>query len=599
MRRLLGTLLCILIGSLSAFAERVDIHKLVATNLRFDKKAVFCLISKNPSIPGTAKKNDFTRLATLYNKAKKKLKRSSAQKRKLQSLKKELDSASKHCVDLTSPIVNPAPPTTPIPQATIIPGAQSLSLELFQGEMTLERVQHLLRRTTYGATIEDSNRVLSIIQSSGLEGAIDYLMQDSATPELDAEVEKLKDGDESEDHDYINPEGMRMVLLTYAQKSPNQFKERMAMFWHDLFAASHRVLDWGEMHFIEDYLSICRREAFGNVKRFALSMATNGMMLTWLDGRLNRKGKINENFAREFWELFSLGIGNYTEKDVNEAARAFTGWTVVWNEDSDRFEVAYIPARRDNLNKTIFENTPYQQTGNFGAEDIVRLTYDAHPEGAKFIVKKIFSFLVGSEPSNEIENALAAQLHATNFEIRPLVKTILLSKAFFANQIPFNKIRTPLTFLVSFHRATKLPINFWETLEFLKSTGQDPLNPPSVKGWDDNSYWLNQQWMLNRMNLANETFNYASWKFQPYSYRQQVHINPNTYSELLQQVSDRLQIQIPVEIQADLLDYLATTKKWNNSIVKEIFNKNDIEKIERKIRGLVFILMQQPRLQRE
>jgi uncharacterized protein (DUF1800 family) len=216
-------------------------------------------------------------------------------------------------------------------------------------------------------------------------------------------------------------------------------------------------------------------------------------MMFYLDTQNSRKGKPNENFAREVMELFTLGEGNYTEQDIREAARAFTGYQL------NRLTGGTFHNRKqwDETDKTIFG-----KTGPFTGADVVGLIFEK-PEAARFMTKKIWEFFVYDNPSEAAINALAGGFHKADYQIRPLLREIFLSKEFYAEAAIRSQIKSPVQYLIQLLKQLEItapPVGFPITAQ--QQLGQVLFMPPNVAGWDWGQAWINTNTLLTRYNLA-------------------------------------------------------------------------------------------------
>ncbi|HEX4349927.1 MAG TPA: DUF1800 domain-containing protein, partial [Verrucomicrobiae bacterium] len=272
---------------------------------------------------------------------------------------------------------------------------------------------------------------------------------------------------------------------------PRPLQERMALFWHGHFATSvDKVRDAYYMWLQND---IFRRQATGNWKLLLLEMGKDPAMLVWLDQAQSRKEHANENFAREVMELFTLGEGHYTEHDITEAARALTGWSLNRQEQT----YVYRPFTHDNGDKTIFG-----KTGNFDGDDFIGMIV-AQPQSAKFITAKIWNYFSGSEPSPELNEALAANFRENGNNFKPFLKTMFRSEEFYSPDIVRNQVKSPVQWLVGSVRVLQSdlppPLVSWG---ITRQLGQDLFAPPNVKGWDGGVTWITTNTLLTRYNDA-------------------------------------------------------------------------------------------------
>ena len=216
-------------------------------------------------------------------------------------------------------------------------------------------------------------------------------------------------------------------------------------------------------------------------------------MLVWLDQAQSRKQHPNENFAREVMELFTLGEGHYTEKDITEAARAFTGWSI------ERVTLKYVwrPNMHDYGAKTIFG-----KTGNFTGDDALKLIV-AHPQSARFISRKLWTFFAAENPSDQLVEALAAGFRAGGNFFKPLLRAMFMSEEFYSPAVMRQQVKSPVQWLVSTVRMLERelpPAQYCSNT--LRQLGQDLLFPPNVKGWDGGLSWITTNNLLNRYNAA-------------------------------------------------------------------------------------------------
>ena len=278
--------------------------------------------------------------------------------------------------------------------------------------------------------------------------------------------------------------GNRMVA------TPRPLQEKMALFWHGHFTSSEeKVRDYRKML---KQVELFQREGMGNFRTLLIAAAQDPAMLAYLDAGVNVKGSPNENFAREIMEMFTMGVGNYTEKDIREAARAFTGWNFVG------LEFHADPAKHDDGEKTFFGETARYD----GVGIIDRIL--AAPATPRYISGKLYKFFVRDDLSPELRAALGSRLRESHYNIAPLLETIFLSKDFYADTSRGSRIKSPVEFVVSTYRKlgqTHLPgaPDFNRVTETL---GQHLLFPPTVAGWSYGRSWITPSLLIERGNFA-------------------------------------------------------------------------------------------------
>ncbi len=265
-------------------------------------------------------------------------------------------------------------------------------------------------------------------------------------------------------------------------KSDNALHERMVWFWHNHFTASIKSVRTAKWMLDQD-LSI-RKHALGNFADFLKVMTFEPAMLIYLDGKSNKKGQPNENFARELLELFTLGEGHYTEKDIKEAARAFTGWKV----NVKKGEAVFRKKLHDDGVKTFMG-----QTGNFKGEDILQILLK-NPRTAEFICEKLWhEFVSIQKPESAVIKSWAKSFQASNYDISKLLKTIFKSQVFWDEKYRGTLIKSPVDLVVGTLRTLDLEDSDIPLLALnrqLKRLGQELYAPPNVKGWVGGKTWV-------------------------------------------------------------------------------------------------------------
>jgi len=239
--------------------------------------------------------------------------------------------------------------------------------------------------------------------------------------------------------------------------------------------------------------ALFRNLALGDVRELTRSVSYDPAMLKYLDNLRNDRSHPNENYARELMELFTLGIGNYTENDVREAARAWTGVRI--RRDTGE---PYLSARLHDDGRKTFLN----QTGNFDGNDIVDIIFQ-QPAAARFFAAKLLNFFVYNDPEPELVEATAALLCKNSFTLRPVISTLLRSNVFYSPRAYRALVKSPVEFVVGTYRLFGVGQTTVEALGALRRMGQVLFYPPNVKGWPGGSTWLNSSTVLARENFAN------------------------------------------------------------------------------------------------
>jgi hypothetical protein len=280
--------------------------------------------------------------------------------------------------------------------------------------------------------------------------------------------------------------------------TPRPLEEKLTLFWHNHFATSQEKVQRHQL--MLGQMAMLRRGANGNFRELLIGIAQDPAMLIWLDNKDNVKGQPNENFAREVMELFSMGEGQgYTDKDIREMARAFTGWTMSKDETvQDAGSFIDDPVKHDAGVKCFLG-----ASGNFNGSDAIDIILK-QPATPRFVTKKLYRYFVREEISEELHEKLAQILVDANYELKPLLKAMFLSHDFYSDASRGAQIKSPAHLLVSTYRKLGLTAipgipDFNETMATL---GQALLQPPNVAGWAGGKAWINPATLLARGNFA-------------------------------------------------------------------------------------------------
>ena len=272
--------------------------------------------------------------------------------------------------------------------------------------------------------------------------------------------------------------------------SPRPLQEKMALFWHGHFATTEeKVRDYRKML---QQLELFEAQGLGNFRTLMVGVAQGPAMLAFLDAGVNVKGAPNENFAREIMELFTMGVGNYSEHDIREAARAFTGW----NFEGTTFTVNSV--QHDNAEKQVLGHS-----GNFDGVDVIDVILD-HPATPQFMAAKLYRFLVRDDLDPAVKAELGRRLKAGHYEIAPFLEMVLLSKDFYAPESTATRIKSPVDLVIStYHKLglEQVP-GVPDFNDVTGSLGQRLLYPPTVAGWAQGRSWITPGLLLERGNFA-------------------------------------------------------------------------------------------------
>jgi uncharacterized protein (DUF1800 family) len=273
--------------------------------------------------------------------------------------------------------------------------------------------------------------------------------------------------------------------------TPAPLQEKMTLFLHGHFATAANTKGIYGLDIIAQN-ELFRSYALGNWRALTHYVARDRAMLKWLDNARSVKAHPNENFARELMELFTLGIGNYTEQDVRESARAFTGFTFARRTGQFYFNAA----QHDDDPKTFLGHT-----GNLNGDDVIDIIF-AQPAAANWFATKLLAFFVYSDPEPELVEAVAELIRKNDFNMLPVMSTLLRSRVFYSDRSYRALVKSPVEFVVGTYQLFGVTQVTPEVIGDLNRMGQVPFHPPSVKGWDGGAQWLNTQTILARENFV-------------------------------------------------------------------------------------------------
>lgn len=310
--------------------------------------------------------------------------------------------------------------------------------------------------------------------------------------ELKENRERLKNADQTLKKDFLSKEVKTNLELKawWLQKMRDEefpLREKMTCFWHNHFVSTFQKVKVN--HWIYQHNQLLRENAFGNFRELTKQILKTNAMVKYLDNNENKKGKINENLSRELLELFTIGVGNYSEEDIKNGAKALAGLGI-----GDE-EATYRPRQKDDS-----EITYLGKKGNFNSDDIVDIIFE-QKNAPYFITRKILKWFLYDSPKEDLVVYYGNYLREKDFEIQPLLTKIFLEES--KKDTSGNKIKDPLVYI--FQLMDELNIdqgNMKMTAFFLKEQGMDLFNQPNVKGWDGGKNWLTSQIFLQRNNAS-------------------------------------------------------------------------------------------------
>ncbi|MEW6127632.1 MAG: DUF1800 domain-containing protein [Acidobacteriota bacterium] len=470
--------------------------------------------------------------------------------------------------------------------------------------LNFDEAAHLLRRMGFGGPPEE----LEFLTTLGREGAVDALINYTQTDNsaLDDLIAQSFDFSNPDIFERFNRGELQRWWMTRMVYSKRPFEEKMTLFWHNHFATAANKVD-DRFMFVQNLK--LRAQALDRFDNLLLTVSQDPAMLIWLDGIVNVRGKPNENFARELQELFTMGIkdvvtgeANYTEQDVQEIARAFTGWKFFFNRGTrDPFNYPFLvnPAEHDELPKTV-----YGQTANFTGQDIISIVSNKRATG-RFLVYKFFNFFVypldtaNAADRSTIEK-FADVYFASNHSIKELARAIFVSDEFFSERARFALVKTPVELVVGAVRMLGARYNPGDynprtssniLAQIVSFLGQELFNPPDVAGWRLQLGWINTSWLLNRYTFADFlTISRTADLNAPGVWIPHDQIKRYTKANVKKTVRNFLSVLGPLPVDASvnlaLRNYLQTGDDGN----PVTFVKDDLT-VDKKVRGLVHLMM--------
>ena len=381
-----------------------------------------------------------------------------------------------------------------------------------------ELTAHLMRRAGFGASWAE----IGELAEAGYGAAVDGLLNPDGA---DWDEVYLARRFHREQSGMLTPQGGPAHWLYRMITTKAPLAEKVALFWHGIFATGYPKVIHGKA--LSDQIRMFRRFGMGRFDDLLLQLAKDPAMIVWLDNQDNRKDAINENWGRELLELFSMGVGNYSEDDIKNCARAFTGWTLGNAEymvlrsmrDSDwpygriswRFE--YRADDHDDGEKTFLGHA-----GDFNGEDIIRIIAD-QPATARFIARHMYHFFVADEPpvpswpyapprDPDAVETLAQAYFDSDHSVKAMLETLFHSDFFKAEDIRYEKVKGPAEFVTGvlrltgeFDRPRREILDRYQQTNFM---GQMLTNPPSVEGWRQGVDWIDTGTLIERINFASE-----------------------------------------------------------------------------------------------
>jgi hypothetical protein len=472
--------------------------------------------------------------------------------------------------DTAPTAVGPTPPDNPFGEAS----------RSDRSERVDRATGHLLRRAEFGSRPERLDAYKELTPQQRVDDIFDF------DPKSDVGgLNQFLDNAKSLFDIRRNPPMVAEWWFHRMVNTPFPLQERIAVFWHDHFATSASKV--GRSDWMADQIELFRTDGLGSFRDLLVKVGRQPAMLRWLDGNNSHKSNPNENYGREILELFAVGVGNYTEKDVQELARAFTGWQI--NGSSSRFH----KERFDDGDKTLFAGKPYETKAKLDSESAVDAILK-HPESARFIGRRLFQTFVHPEPTQEHVDHVAGRLRHHQWHVGNVLKELLKTRLMHSDWAYRSRIKSPVELVVGACYATGATPRAQYLREACARMGQSLLYPPNVAGWDGGQTWINATTVIERfrfgMNLGQHGFNeFVGSELRTFLTENDI----TTATGIIDKMGNlMLDGEVRPELRGRLLDYFA-----RDSENKPTDFKLDGRGYSHKVRGGIQILASTPAYQ--
>jgi uncharacterized protein (DUF1800 family) len=445
-----------------------------------------------------------------------------------------------------------------------------------------DRIAHLLRRAGFGYSAAD----LDAYTKLGLKGTQDALIEyESVAEDVDDRLQRAS-------LDLTKAADLQRWWLLRMVYTKRPLQEKMVLFWHGLLTSATSKVglprpkpdDPNPPNLMLDQNQFFRANALADLGTILKGISRDPAMMVWLDAQTNTKGKPNENFARELMELFTLGLSGpdgtptYTEQDVREVARAFTGWGL-----NGQRQFVFRPNQHDGGAKTVFG-----QTGAWNGDDVIDLIM-AHPANATYLSRRLFSFFAYDDPEPEALAPVVDTFRSTKGSVKAVVRAILTSPAFYSPRAYRARPKAPAELVAGLARALQLETDALTLQTGLQRMGQTLFNPPNVAGWPGGAVWFNTSTWLERVNEANRILSIRKDDHtQPVDLLGFMQHNGLTSADSAVDYFLGLLVdgQVRPEQRQALLDYAKEGNLWTAGQPRNAADPA----VDRKLRGLVYLI---------
>ena len=367
---------------------------------------------------------------------------------------------------------------------------------------------HLMRRAGFGATRDELEKFVA----KGYEAVVEELLDPGDPQTIPEDIIRRY---HSEQHELRSPTSAGATWIYRMVTTSCPLEERISLFWHGLFATGYAKLN--QARTLLDQIEMFRRNGLGSFRTMLVELSKDPAMIIWLDNNDNHKGAINENYGRELLELFSMGVGNYSEQDIKECARAFTGWTLgnaeymavrafkdsIWPYGRIAWHYAYRDYDHDDGEKTFLG-----ETGRFNGEDIIDIICKQQAT-ARFISTRVFQFFAADEVDEEGEQVIESMMKSyfdSGYEIRSTLRTLFNSVYFKSDRARFARVKGPIELIIGAIRQAgsyRTPtVEAYQVANLGRFMGQGLLMPPTVEGWHEGPEWIDSGSLMERVNFV-------------------------------------------------------------------------------------------------
>jgi uncharacterized protein (DUF1800 family) len=444
----------------------------------------------------------------------------------------------------------------------------STALQPYTDRLGNRGAAHLLRRAGFAGSAEDVRRYASMRSGEAVRSLLDTSPRTDPPPALVQATPPLGRRDSRDALDEL-----QLWWLNQMLSAPSPLREKMTLYFHGHFT-SRATPRFPRITYQQN--ALFRRYALGNLRELTRAVSKDPAMLIYLNGGANVAAHPNENYARELMELFTLGVDNYTEQDVRESARAWTGWRV----DRRAAAASFDPALHDGGRKQFLG-----RRGNFNGDDIVDIIF-AQPQCARFFASSLLNLFVYNDPEPQLIDGVAALLRTHDFELRPVVAAILQSNVFYSPRAYRALIKSPVEFVVGTYKTLGLSPVDVRALPALAQMGQRLFFPPSVAGWPGGQNWLTSGTMIARQNFLTRVL--GAQALSSSAWLRELALTP-------QDVSRRLSVTILQDDAAPAS--LVELQGYLGGAGSAALATLSVENYDQRLRGAVYLAMATPAYQ--